>query len=242
MVSLQNVSVLLMPWGRVGSNVCTDILLQSMRVHIENEPLTVIEAQNPNIGREQLGAIQMKWLNENVQRRDDAEKIVLKLSALSIAEPEAFIKFLQETDATIIMMDRRDVLATAVSALRAAEYAKKSLADTGAAIWGLSEGMKADFKPLVEITDLRRAINNILKGRRICETIAAAIPVRITIWYEDLNQHFQTEVSRLIEALGLEPFTYEIRHVKFTPMPLRQAVANPAILKEVATEFNLPFD
>jgi hypothetical protein len=237
-----DVSVILMPWGRVGSNLCADILLQSRCIRLENEPLTVIQTQNPGIGREELAALQMKWLHDNVQPREDVRKIVLKLSALSISSPEAFIAFLRETNATLVMMDRRDVLATAVSALRAREFARKNLAETGTALWALKNGMTADVKPLMDAAVLRRFINNILGAKLVCETIAAAVPVRATILYEDLNNHLEAEIARLVEAVGLEPFTYEVRHLKFTPMPLRQSVANPDVLEKVAAEFGLPLD
>ena len=242
MTGAPDVSVILMPWGRVGSNLCADILLQSMRIKLENEPLTVIQTQNPGIGREELASLQMKWLRDNVQPREDAKKIVLKLSALSVSNPEEFIAFLRETSATLVMMDRRDVLATAVSGLRAHEFARKNLAETGTALWALKKGMTANVKPLIDAAVLRSFINNILEAKLVCETIAAAVPVRATILYEDLNDHLEAVIAHLVEIVGLEPFTYEVRHLKFTPMPLRESVANPDVLEKVAAEFGLPLD
>ncbi len=232
-------SVMLMPWGRVGSNLCADVLLQSGRVRMENEPLTVIKTQNHGRPVKELSALQMNWLAENVVPPKDDRKLIVKLSALSVAAPDEFIAFLRERPPTLVMMDRRDILATAVSALRAEAFARKLLAETGQASWALKKGMTADVTPTVEAHDLRRFINNILRARRVCEAVAAAMPPALSIFYEDLNADPAGVIAGLVGTLGLEPFPYEMRHLKFTAMPLRKSVANPEVLDEVADAFGL---
>ena len=71
----------------------------------------------------------------------------------------------------------------------------------------------------------------------------AAVPqgqaIALSIVYEDLNADPEGVIAGLVSALGLEPFPYELRHLKFTAMPLRQSIANPEVLDEVADEFGL---
>lgn len=235
-------AVLLMPWGRVGSNLCVDILLQSQNVRLENEPLTVIKANHPDASDEQLAAWQMDWLERNVSPAPDGQRLIVKVAANSIADPSAFTRFLVERKARLIMMDRRNVMATVVSALRAEEYARQEELATGVAAWSLAKGKTADIMPEISVRGLRTGVRNVLSSRRICDSITSVIAPRATIWYEDLAGDLDAEVARLTAAVGLEPFPYEVRYAKFTPMALREAVANPELIDQVAAEFGLPVD
>lgn len=233
-------AVILMPWGRVGSNLCVDILLQSHKVRLENEPLTVIKASHPDASDEQLAAYQMEWLERNVGASPDGLRLVVKVAANSIADPVAFTRFLVEHNARLVLMDRRDVMATVVSALRAEKYALQQEAETGVAEWSLAKGKTADIVPDVSLRGLRTGVRNVLSSRKICDSITAAIAPCATIWYEDLAKDLDMEVARLTAAVGLEPFPYEVRTAKFTPMSIHQSVANPVLIDQVAAEFGLP--
>ena len=235
-------AVILMPWGRVGSNLCVDILLQSHMVRLENEPLTVNKASHPDASDQQLAAYQMEWLEDNVSKSPEGQRLIVKVAANSIADPPAFTRFLAERNARLVLMDRRDVMATVVSALRAEEYARKQEVETGVAAWSLARGKTADIIPEITLRGLRTGVRNVLSSRRICDSITSVIPPRATIWYEDLARDLDAEVARLTAAVGLTPFPYEVRYAKFTPMPLREAVANPKIIDNVAAEFGLSAD
>jgi len=211
-------------------------------VRLENEPLTVIKASHPDATDQQLAAHQMEWLESNVSPSNDGQRLIVKVAANSIADPSAFTRFLEQRKARLIMMDRRNVMATVVSALRAEEYARQEERETGVAAWSLAKGKTADIMPEISLRGLRTGVRNVLSSRRICDEITSVIPPRATILYEDLARDLDAEVARLTAAVGLEPFPYEVRYAKFTPMPLREAVANPQLIDQVAAEFGLPVE
>ena len=86
--SMAPLVVLLMPWGRVGSNLVNNVVTQSKMLRVWNEPLTGVQTRVISRGGtlEDVGEEQRAWLEEHVVPA--TEGIFLNIAANSLRSPD----------------------------------------------------------------------------------------------------------------------------------------------------------
>src|SRR5207249_2254561 len=127
--------MMLMPWGRVGSNLIFDILTQSGPIKLDNENLILIRN----------AAEQVAWLSnfyEVGSTNPSRPYIGSKQNLFSIRDWESFSLLLVEYEIRIVRFRRENIVKTAVSQIRAEQYAERTLAQSGVARWGVLRGHK----------------------------------------------------------------------------------------------------
>lgn len=215
---------LVMPWGRVGSNLILDILAQSPevragRIKVSGEPLTRIRTKARN--NMHTFARQLVWL-----LRHDA---IISVSAHSLVSPNVLATVMR---GPAVYLDRRDIVRTAVSVIRARAYAKAHAELHGSETWAVRPGRMIQVLPRVEAGTLLRYIEVIEAARRKMDILRKRLPGP-TIWYEDILADLDGVLSTVWSTFGLAPHGYAMPSIKATPEDLRAAVSNP---DELASE------
>lgn len=231
-------TLLLMPWGRVGSNLCLDVFKQSDMAVTFNEPLTGIRTKNPGVEEDALWRMQRAWLSEHVLGHAGEKRLIVNVSAVSVADISGFTEFLAESGAQVIILDRKSDLRTAISVLRARAYARVQQERTGRERWKVLPGEEVNVLPEVQANELRSIISLIRKGRTRCGNVAARLGA-FTYYYEDILIDSSGFFLDLFEKVGLDVFPYKLRHSKLTPIEWETAVSNPELVAQVARELNV---
>ena len=101
--------LVLMPWGRVGSNLLINILRQSREFKLANEPMTGIKSRNRQAGEAEIARLQMEWFNEFFDElTGNGESGGAKLSMASVADRDAFVRGLQDRGLARVSIPARD--------------------------------------------------------------------------------------------------------------------------------------
>lgn len=114
--------VILMPWGRVGSNLITMTLAASKNIEIDNEPSTRLNTLGRREGwsSERIAERQLEHLSTFHRiHRDKVSAAGLKLSHRSLIAPGDYMNRLIELGFFPIIMVRKNFLKCAVSQMRA---------------------------------------------------------------------------------------------------------------------------
>ena len=224
-------AVMLMPWGRVGSNLVNDIVRQTGR-SVFNEPLTGVESRGrrAGLGAEGIAAAQADWLRENLKA--GAAPWFLNLSALSVGEPEATAAYLDQFDPIWIILDRQDIPATVLSSLRIEAWVAEGRRIGEHRGWAIPKGRNSAFRPYVAPADLRRVMRYVDIGRSVMERMVSGRKAR-RYWYEDILLDLQGTVTDILHQVGLGTTLPQPRTGRFGTDHLSSMVANPVELAEV---------
>ncbi len=244
-----HLTVCLMPWGRVGSNLLNSIIARGRNVVVYNEPLTRIDSRGRKSGesRKQIWTAQRDWLAENIVQPDTDSTVFLNLSAVHVLRAAAFAKLIAPRKPTYIVLDRRDDLATAVSALRT-----RAWVDEGAAIgekrtWAIPKDARVDFRPNIDPKALVDAVQIIQNGRDTITQITTAAKATPTVYYyEDLVFDMTGVVADVFAKSRIPFYGFDVKSGKFGSARLADMVANPDALAKtvadhaIATQLELP--
>ena len=217
--------VILMPWGRVGSNLIADILEQD-GAKLANEPLHALPT----------AAAQMRWYREfyELGAPDPSAKLIgSKLGVLAMRNAAAFARAFEADRLAIIRMRRDNWVKAAVSQIRAKQYADRTAAETGQAQWGLRPGAAA-LGP-TEI-DPGLLLDRIAKMRRAHRRLMALFPPErvLDIEYEQLQANLPGVVRDVRRQLGADKDApYTVAFEKATPDDLRVAITNYAEVEQL---------
>lgn len=217
--------MILMPWGRVGSNVLMNNIAQICAIKerkFENENF------NDIVGAEG----QIRWAGEFYRNLRGLKLVGSKQNILSIADVDGLSAFLAETSVQLIRLRRRNIVKVAVSQLRAELYAAYSMAQSGVALWGVPSGSQplgpAELDPacfLEILTTAKRADDLLVKFNP--QTRA------IDIEYEELKCDPEGVAERICRWLGLPIVRRaQSKYTKATPDDLSMAVTNLFALRE----------
>jgi hypothetical protein len=113
---------LLMPWGRVGSNLVVSVLNPTAGVKVMNEPTTGIRSRGEAAGltAQEIDIQQRQHLDDLVANATGKETAIgLKLSYKSLIDQNAYIEKLHQYGFRMVLMVRRNFLKCAVSQQRA---------------------------------------------------------------------------------------------------------------------------
>ena len=231
---------ILMPWGRVGSNLVAATLNRRRDIRIDNEPTTRIRTfgERDGVPQDEQARQQMAELDVFLGPSEDKRRAGLKLSYRSLLEPGAYLGRLRSAGVPLVLMMRANHLKCAVSQLRA-----RARAEEKAGQWQSPWAVRADEpKPGAVELDCAEVIRLTGLFQRLHgETLASVREVFGEAWlgveYAELAADPQRELRRICEWFGIEGFdTFELPHRKATSDDLAEDVLNYEELAERARE------
>lgn len=223
--------MIVMPWGRVGSNLVSLTLSRTSGVVIDNEPTTRIRTDGHQAGltMSQMGAQQLDHLSNFVSTHEGTARAAgLKLSHRSLVAPLEYLAKARNDGFDPIVMTRRNHLKTAVSQLRAQHRAQQTESHWESP-WAVR---REEPKPGPTLIDVAEAIR--LTG--VFSTLETAMQKSIStvfgdaalrIEYADLAAAPADNIAMIHDYLGL-PLTKEIdlSHRKATSDVLADDILN----------------
>ena len=232
----------LMPWGRVGSNLVNSILEKSsLNLTIFNEPLTGIDTRgkNANQNNETRWNAQVDWLEQNMINRDLTRGLYINLSAIHIIKSAEFRKLMRPHIDNYIVQDRRDVVATVLSAMRTQAWV-----DEGAKLgekrnWAIPSNQSISFRPRLSISQFKKFVTIVAKGRQVISTILQD-QTSTTYYYEELVSDMDGVILDILHKSGAENFNYSIKSGKFGSDHLSDMILNHEVFSNYIIENKIP--
>ncbi|UWQ21517.1 sulfotransferase [Jannaschia sp. W003] len=225
---------ILMPWGRVGSNLVVGVFNEAAGVPLLNEPTTRIRGTAAAVGpfaadREQLDFLAAFPAPADFVNGDPAVGVAgVKLTHTSFLSPMGAYEALAAGGYRIAAMDRRDHLRAAVSQLRAEQRRADKGGRRGA--WAVKAGER---KPGPTALDpallLHRAGAFEIRSRAMHDYLAALIPAErvIHVEYADLSADPEGTIRGIADHVGVAlPDRFALPHRKATSDDLREDVLN----------------
>jgi hypothetical protein len=211
--------LVVMPWGRVGSNLLMDLIRQSpVRKKLNSEKFNQLRTIEE----------QVTWFEDfyELHRRNAPAKLIgSKQSVLSMRDIDRIETLLRSHSISVIRMRRENCLRAAVSQIRAEQYAEKTRAETGSARWALRKG-DPGLGPIHIDPDLllRRTRIMVTQQQRMMDGFQGLRLLEIE--YGEINSRLMSVYERLSEFLGLSTAAISIPFEKATPEDLTHAITN----------------
>lgn len=211
--------MLLMPWGRVGSNLLMSILRQSENIKLASEYLNRLRTPDEQIA----------WLKDFYEfSAADPSKphIGSKQNRRAIVDLEGVKHIMAQHSVRIVRLRRDNVVKSAISQMRGVAYSERAKQNGGEARWYM-KGAEEPLGPIRVDPDL------LLKRIGFMDTaqrdLMAAFPpdAVLDIEYEEINANLANVIERLRGYLDLPQTPYQVDHTKLTPDDLSAAVSNP---------------
>ena len=221
--------MIMMPWGRVGSNLLFSSLSQVVgRI--------ARKFANENLNRLRDPDDQLAWTRTFYTAEDNPPLVGCKQNILSIGDRDKMSDLLAELAVPLIRLRRDNVLKVAVSQLRAEIYGARSLERTGVRVWGV----RRDHEPLgPEPLDATRFLEVAAHARLADGMLDSFSPATRTldIEYKQLQGGGDQAAEQVCEWLGLA-VSRKSRpaFVKATPDDLARAVPNLESLRQALLE------
>lgn len=231
-MSVDNFAII-MPWGRVGSNLVVSVLGQNCRVSIANEPTTGIRSRNRDlrssfaVDRDQLAYL--RGFPDQKAIGPASRKLPLrgvKLSHRSFVSPMSAYAVLREKGFRIVAMDRDNHLKTAISQIRAEQRAK---AGDQPGAWSVPRDAAAPGASTIPPDlALRRARAFAGASAQMHDYLAHFFgDDLLKIRYEDLNVDPKPVIFSIARYLGLDlDKGFDLPHQKATDDDLSRSVSN----------------
>jgi hypothetical protein len=221
--------MIMMPWGRVGSNLIFSSLGQVVG------PIAR-RLVNENFNRLREPGEQLSWTRTFYTAEDNPPLVGSKQNILSVGDREGLSDLLTELSVPLIRLRRENVLKVAVSQLRAEIYAARSLAQTGVRAWGV----RADHEPLgPEPLDPQRFLQVATHAKLADGMLNDFSPATRTmnIDYKQLHSGGDQVTAQVCDWLEI-PVSRKARPAfkKATPDDLAQAVPNLESLRDALRE------
>lgn len=218
--------MMLMPWGRVGSNLLFNNISQASRLKRRR-------FANENFNLLKDGERQLEWVSQFYGDDGGVDLIGSKQNMVSVRQPDGLARALAVLEVKLIRMRRRNIVKVAVSQLRAELYAERTRVQTGVAVWGV----KADRTPLgpaeLDPKKFLRVAGRALEADEKLVRFEPEVPT-LNIEYEDIREDPGAVTARVCEWLGLDADQpIEPTYIKATPDDLALAVPNLSDLRAV---------
>lgn len=244
---------IIMPWGRVGSNLVTSTLTSECGVVVANEPTTVIRSQARESGPDGFFKVDIQQTDYLSGFPDVAEFPIrgfrqgakgMKISHQSLISPMMAYSIIKSRNFKVVSMIRQNHIKAAISQIRAEQRASKKI---GTGAWSVPAASKmpkaTHIDPQQAITRAARFAANTAQMLDYIDHFFSDRALRVT--YEDLNQDPHVEVNKIISFLGYElPENYKLPHRKATSDDLSQSVLNWPEVREAfsRTKFSYLLD
>lgn len=216
---------MMIPWGRVGSN----LLLNNLKQIVGADNCSLI---NENFSVDQPVKAQLSWVRDFYDAPTSFALIGCKQNIRSVASRRRLASLLEDRGLALIRLRRDNYVKVAISQLRAELYAKRSVAQSGVAKWGVRTGREPlESAPL----DPKRFIRSVALAKHADGLLARFRPdvPTLDLEYGQLQTSSDQVAADVCQWLGLavsRPATPAF--VKATPDNLEEAVPNLPHLRE----------
>ncbi|MDQ2765166.1 MAG: hypothetical protein M3Y22_17325 [Pseudomonadota bacterium] len=216
--------LIMMPWGRVGSNLLFNSIGQAAGL----APRRFVN-ENFNLLREP--SEQLSWLRAFYTSINNPPLVGCKQNILSVGDRLALSALLAELAVPLIRLRRSNILKVAVSQLRAEIYAERSRVLTGVAVWGV----RTDSEPMgPTVLNADRFLQVATRARQADAMLAEFSPDTPTldVEYAQMCAGVDKVTEQVCEWLGLAVSRKTRPYfTKATPDDLASAVPNLADLR-----------
>jgi len=210
--------MLLMPWGRVGSNLLISILRQSAPMKLANENLNSLRTAEE----------QAAWFSafyEQGASRPAHAFIGSKQAMMAIRDVPAMAAALRRAQVRVVRLRRDNLVKAAVSQMRAEAHAEKLRRETGEGAWAIKKGMEPPGPMALDIDLLLKRIAIMERQHQALMSAFAPEDV-LDIEYEEINSALDDVVQRVRDYLGVPQKAYDVPFIKATPDRLEDALVN----------------
>ena len=215
---------IIMPWGRVGSNLLMSLIQQAR----ESKKLNSEMFNQLKTPEEQI-----RWFSEfyEIGREQSVTLIGSKQSLLSTRDISAIENLLRGCDAKLIRMRRDDCLRAAISQIRAEQYARETLIMSGKARWGVSKGEVPLGPSYIDPDVLVHRITMIEEHQKLMISSFSGLDI-LDLEYEEINTTLPKVYNRVADFLGFQARPYSVPFAKATPNDVRDVIVNIAEVKD----------
>lgn len=216
--------MLLMPWGRVGSNLLLAVLRQSAPMKLDSERFNQLRTEQE----------QRTWFEEFYEiaaARPSFRFIGSKQNVLAIRDFGAMRDLIDVHALRLVRLRRDNIVKAAVSQMRAEQYAEQTGRETGIRQWGVKKGERTLGARELDPDILMRRIELIEKMQDRMMTAAFGSAMVLDIEYEHINAALSETVDRLRRFLDVPAKPFRIPFAKATPDDLRCAITNFAAVE-----------
>lgn len=221
---------IVMPWGRVGSNLVLDVLVEHTNVGVANEPTTALrtpyERGDDKTELFHADQVQLEYLAAfpdvaGFPMRLPAGRDLrgVKLSHRSLVSPMSAYALLAEKGFRIIVMDRANHIKSAISQMRADQRA----------VWSVRRGEEVPGPMRIgPIIALSRARYFASASSQLKDYLGHFFPEGWkTVQYETLNADPEGTIRDIAAYIGVTlPRRFTLPHQKATTDDLSQSVSN----------------
>ncbi len=211
--------IILMQWGRVGSNLVVNIINQSGSVKMTNERFNTI--------RDRDGQVAQYRSHFEIGEEAHAHRLIgTKENVMTLADRDEFAVMLRADGVRIIRMRRDDLLKAAVSQMRAELYAAKTKEELGQAKWAVRRGDTPLGPTAIDPATLVTRMGMMDRARERLMTLFASGEV-FDIEYEDILHGLDGVVTGVRAHLDLPADApFRVPFIKATPDDLASVIVN----------------
>ncbi len=221
--------LVLMPRGRVGSNLLTSQLNAHRQIKMFNEVLTSMGTRHGK-RKDEAWIEQRAWLEAFVAGLSEHAKrryVGLKVDFGMIGDPDAFIGFVCDHGFTTLYIHRANFVKQAVSLVRARANAARTREKYGAALWGIGSPEDALPPGPVDPVEIEQIAGVMMRQHEACVSgLERAGIDYLPIEYASFTRDMNGTLVRIEAFLGIDGITRDTRFVKGTDDDLRLAVTN----------------
>lgn len=216
--------LILMPWGRVGSNLLVNLIQQQSPGKFSNERLNSLSDE----------VHQREWYSQffEVGTLSGSKPMIgAKENILKFKNLDWLSGFMSSNEVRLIRMRRDNLVKAAISQIRAEAYAKHTAEVSGTAMWAVKAGEQPLGAIRIEPSILMQRIGMMKAANTALTSFQSGICLDIE--YQMLNQSIDRVVDEVCRFLSIGPKRpYRIPYEKATPESLEDAVEN---FTEIAT-------
>ena len=222
---------LLMPWGRVGSNVLLSMFGDNPLVHVENEPLTVIGGK-----KSEPDLAQKSWYIKSISEDISKPVLLMNLSIRSILDHNFFLNELaKERGAEFIFLSRKNLAHIAFSVLKARHYAELHKARFGRETWAVKAGREIKAQTPVRISKFMELIDLIESDKIQFDTYRKRLG-GVDTYYSDIQMSLSMVVEELCGRFDIPVPSSKPQFVKAITRPYEDEFEGYAELVEHISE------
>tara|TARA_R110002072_G_scaffold139230_1_gene282647 strand:- start:3595 stop:4329 length:735 start_codon:yes stop_codon:yes gene_type:complete len=215
---------IMMPWGRVGSNLVVSVLSEQARVKIMNEPTTALRsrAENTLTRNFDIDQAQTDYLRNYSPL---AGKAGLKLSHRSFISPMMAYHILRTREFRIVAMNRKNHLKSAISQIRADQLRSRK---SGSAFAVLASGDRP-APTRIPVSMLMARMESFREQSALMEQYLAQFfgDDQLTVTYEDLARDPVSSIRQISDYLDISlPEKFTLPFAKATSENLADDVVN----------------